>query len=66
MQNHYVDAHLHLQDPRFQPEQVMLRARNAGVRLLFCNAIQEEDWPVIADLAFAHREIVAFFGIHPW
>ncbi|NNF45579.1 MAG: hypothetical protein HKN69_02310, partial [Desulfofustis sp.] len=28
--------------------------------------IQEEDWPVIADLAFTHQEIVAFFGIHPW
>ena len=66
MQNHYVDAHLHLQDPRFQIEEVMSRARKAGVGMLFCNAIQEEDWPVVADLAVAHQEVVAFFGIHPW
>jgi TatD DNase family protein len=66
MQNHYVDAHLHLQDPRLQIDKVLSRARNAGVSMLFCNAIQEEDWPVIANLAAAHQEVVAFFGIHPW
>ena len=66
MQNHYVDAHLHLQDPRLQAERVMSRARKAGVSLLFCNAIQEEDWPAVADLAVVHQEVVAFFGIHPW
>ena len=66
MQNNYVDAHLHLQDSRFQAEEVMARARKAGVSMLFCNAIQEEDWPVIAELAVAHQEVVAFFGIHPW
>lgn len=66
MQNHYVDAHLHLQDPRFHAEEVISRATKVGVSMLFCNAIQEEDWPVIADLAVAHQEVVAFFGIHPW
>jgi TatD DNase family protein len=66
MRNHYVDAHLHLQDPRLQAERVMSRARKAGVSLLFCNAIQEEDWPAVADLAVVHQEVVAFFGIHPW
>jgi TatD DNase family protein len=66
MQPHYVDAHLHLQDPRFQAEKVISRARKAGVGLLFCNAIQEEDWPAVADLAVAHQEVIAFFGIHPW
>ena len=66
MQNHYVDAHLHLQDPRFQTEEVISRARKVGVRMFFCNAIKEEDWPAIANLAVAHQEVVAFFGIHPW
>lgn len=66
MRNYYVDAHLHLQDQRFQAEEVMSRARKAGVGLVFCNAIQEEDWPAVADLAVAHQEVVTFFGIHPW
>ena len=66
MHNYYVDAHLHLQDPRLEAEKVMSRARKAGVGLLFCNAIQEEDWPAVADLAAAHQEVVPFFGIHPW
>ena len=66
MPNLYVDAHLHLQDPRLQAEKVILQARKAGVGLLFCNAIREEDWHAVADLAVAHQEVVAFFGIHPW
>ena len=39
MQTHYVDAHLHLQDPRFEGSapKVLARAKEAGVGLLFCN-----------------------------
>lgn len=68
MQTKYVDAHLHLQDPRFEgtAEHVLARAQKAGVGLLCCNAITEEDWPKVAGLAAAHQEVVAFFGIHPW
>lgn len=68
MQTHYVDAHLHLQDPRFEgtAPKVLARAKEAGVGLLFCNAIREDDWPDVAGLAAAHQEVVAFFGIHPW
>ena len=68
MQTNYIDAHLHLQDSRFEgaAEQILARARNAGVGLLFCNAIKEDDWEEVAALALVHREIVPFFGIHPW
>ena len=68
MQTHYVDAHLHLHDPRFEgtAPKVLARAKEAGVGLLFCNAIREDDWPDVAGLAAAHQEVVAFFGIHPW
>ena len=64
----YVDAHLHLQDPRFDrtTDELVERAREAGVGVLYCNAISENDWQVVADLAAAHREVVAFLGIHPW
>ena len=40
----YLDAHLHLQDPRFKGKvnEVIGRAKNAGVGLFFCNAIKEK------------------------
>ena len=68
MQMPFVDAHLHLQDPRFKGKvnEVIGRAKNAGVGLFFCNAIKEEDWPEVTTLAAAHREIIPFLGIHPW
>ena len=63
-----IDAHLHLQDKRFAglAEIIIARAQAAGVRRLFCNAVDEADWPVIGRLASAHPEIVPFFGLHPW
>jgi TatD DNase family protein len=68
MQPYYVDAHLHLQDRRFggAAGEVLARAAQAGVGLFFCNAIHEQDWAAVAELAAAHRQVVAFFGIHPW
>ena len=68
MQTHFVDAHLHLQDPLFKgaAEQALARAKSAGVGLFFCNAIREEDWGEISALTKDHPEITPFFGIHPW
>lgn len=64
----FVDAHLHLQDPRFSGKtgEIIARAKNVGVGLFFCNAIKEDDWPEITTLAATYREIVPFLGIHPW
>ncbi len=68
MQTHFIDAHLHLQDPRFGKavDTVVARARNAGVTQLFCNAVSETDWQLVGELAAAHQEIIPFLGIHPW
>ena len=68
MQMPFVDAHLHLQDPRFKGKvnEVIGRSKIACVGLFFCNAIKEEDWPEVTALAAVHREIIPFLGIHPW
>lgn len=62
----YLDSHLHLTDPRFNGirEAILLRAREAGVVKMFCNATREEDWR--QTLALASASIVPFIGIHPW
>ena len=64
----YLDSHLHLQDNRFNGmrEAVLLRARQAGVARMFCNATRENDWPDVLALASTHDSIVPFIGIHPW
>lgn len=64
----FIDAHLHLQDPRFGDSfnKVVARAKEAGVGRVFCNAIREDDWTVILEMAAADLDIVPFLGIHPW
>ncbi|MGE5611304.1 MAG: TatD family hydrolase [Bacillota bacterium] len=65
---HLVDCHLHLQDPVLAAElpAVLDRARAGGVRRLVCNGTSEADWPRVAELAKAHPQVVACFGLHPW
>lgn len=67
-QLNYIDSHLHLQDPRFNGsrEAALLRARQAGVMKMFCNATREKDWQEVLILASASALIVPFIGIHPW
>ncbi len=68
MKSCLVDAHLHLQDPRFagSAADLVSRAEERGVTRLFCNAVDETDWPLIGELAAAHPSVVPFLGIHPW
>jgi len=66
---HWADAHSHLQDPRLAPrlDDVLSRARSAGLVLLHAAATCEADWPAVAALADAHPGLViASFGLHPW
>ena len=68
MEHCFVDAHLHLQDPRFagRAAELVGRAEERWVTRLFCNAVDEADWPLIGELAAAHPAVVPFLGIHPW
>lgn len=63
-----IDAHNHLQEEVLVPYVggVIERARRAGVGEMWCNGTAEDDWQAVLDLAVAHREIVPFFGLHPW
>ena len=64
----YLDAHLHLQDERFtdEREDYISQSLQSGVRLFFCNAINESDWLPVVELAARYSSIVPFLGVHPW
>jgi TatD DNase family protein len=68
MQIRFIDAHLHLQDPRFGTvvRRLIERAETSGVCRFFCNAVSESDWPAVAELAAGNSWIIPFLGIHPW
>jgi len=63
-----VDCHLHLQDPDLagRLDEVLGRARAAGVERLVVNGSSEDDWPAVLDLARRLPEVVPCFGLHPW
>ncbi len=63
-----VDSHVHLQEEVLEGhlDEVLTRARAAGVTCMVCNGTHEGDWPQVRQLAEAHRDIVPFFGLHPW
>lgn len=63
-----LDAHLHLQDMRFdgQVEAVIRRAEQSGIRQLFCNATREKDWHQVIALGRQYQSISSFVGVHPW
>jgi TatD DNase family protein len=64
----YIDAHLHLQDDRFQfvREEVVKRAFACGVAKMVCNAVCEKDWQEVAILAKQYISVVPCYGVHPW
>lgn len=64
----YLDSHCHLQKQHLTPviDDILERARCAGVARIFCNATREEDWQAVVDLAAKGLEITPFLGIHPW
>jgi len=64
----FIDSHLHLQDDRFSGKTDFLieNANEAGVAILLCNAVKEQDWSFIVDLGKKHGSVMPFLGIHPW
>lgn len=64
-----IDAHNHLQDPRFkgrQPE-IVAAMKEAGITGCVVNGTSEDDWPAVAQLAEEFPDFVhPAFGLHPW
>ncbi|MCL2306394.1 MAG: TatD family hydrolase, partial [Planctomycetaceae bacterium] len=66
------DSHVHLQDPAFHGDSgsdlddVLRRAKERGIERFFCNGTSPDDWDDVWKLADERKEIVPFFGLHPW
>ncbi len=62
-----VDSHCHLDFPGLaeRVEEVLARARAAGVRLVVTIATTRAGWDVARELAERHPEVVCALGIHP-
>jgi len=61
-----IDTHCHLDDPIFDEDRddVMARARAAGVRGVLVPAVRPSAWPRALAMA-RHREVAVALGVHP-
>ncbi len=65
----WVDAHNHLQDPRFGTDlpQVLREMREAGICHAVVNGTQESDWKKVLTLCGEHPDFLSpALGLHPW
>lgn len=62
------DAHLHLQDSRFQDiDAIIVQMRAAGVNRCVVNGTCPDDWERVRYLAVEHPDlIIPSYGLHPW
>ena len=62
-----VDSHAHLEmtDFRKDLEEVIRRAKNAGVETIFTVGTEKKDWPRALEIADFHDSIYAILGVHP-
>jgi TatD DNase family protein len=62
------DAHNHIQDERLfkQLDQVMERARAAGVRRMAVKGCCEADWSQVIEIVNRYPDTYIAFGLHPW
>ncbi len=62
-----IDTHAHLDAEEFgrDCEEVIRRAREAGVRAIVCPALSARSSAAVLDLATRHKGIYAAVGIHP-
>ena len=63
-----IDAHIHLQDKRFDADRgdLIKRAQDKGVTAFFCAATRPRDIEQVIGLAQRHACIIPFIGTHPW
>ena len=63
-----IDAHIHLQDERFDADRddLIRQAKNKGVTAFFCASTCPRDARNVIELAQKHARIIPFIGTHPW
>jgi TatD DNase family protein len=64
-----VDAHNHLQDPRFGEDlpQVLREMQSEGIRHAVVNGTRESDWQSVLSLCSEHTDfLLPALGLHPW
>ena len=62
------DSHNHIQDKRLFPEleNVMKRARLAGVEHMAVKGCCEADWYKVKEIVNRYETTYVYFGLHPW
>lgn len=62
------DAHQHFHFDPLTPHRATIDAdlRRTGVKGAVVNGTNEDEWPVVAQLAREHDWVVPSFGVHPW
>ena len=62
-----IDSHAHLEMTEFENdlEEVIRRAREAGVEYIFTVGTERKDWKRALEIAEAHPKIYAVLGVHP-
>lgn len=62
------DAHQHFHFDPLTPHRVTIDVdmRRTGVRSAVVNGTNEDEWPVVAQLARDYDWVVPSFGVHPW
>lgn len=61
-----IDSHLHLDDPRYDPDrdELIARARAVGIEAFLLPGVQAAQWPALPALAARHGAVFAL-GTHP-
>jgi len=62
-----IDSHAHLEMPDFRRdlEEVIQRAKEAGVKYIFTVGTEKKDWKRALEIAQSHPFIYAILGVHP-
>jgi TatD DNase family protein len=62
-----IDSHAHLEMPEFKKdlEEVLQRAKEAGVQIIFTVGTEQRDWGRALEIANAHPWVYAILGVHP-
>lgn len=63
----FIDSHCHLDNSRFDTDrdQVLMRARDAGVDAIVMPAVTAATWPRLRHVAESRQGLFAAYGLHP-